>query len=430
MITRPVSVNELDNTSLNLMGIDPFSEMYFRDISIRTQSGNGDKHLSALLDPSSGVLLSRAIAARNGLNQGDNLTLTFGARQVPVVISGLLDSSDTGTNAAFLKGILAGIASAAAAAFFPALTAAATLPITLMHRSAAESALKKHIPQLTIAGSLILGAAVFILMKPDVHPGYDFAGVFLIFLGAALLSPMAILLMVRTMAIMAKPSAGVLTKMALRNIVRSLSRTSVLIASLMVVTSVYIGIDIMTESFRLSIVDWVDGHIGGGIHVSSSDHLNRSLNPDLLERIQALPAVSAVSAYTVHRIFSRTSGEVHIFSYISDLSKKQWTWTAQGQENVAPLFDQGWIVVSEIFALRNKIHPARGVTVVLETIKGPIPFKIAGIFRDFFMGGGRIIVNRDAMDRFWGHRDITAMQIFLKPKQPIATVMEDIRSFG
>jgi putative ABC transport system permease protein len=597
VITTPVSVNELNNTSLVLMGIDPFSEMYFRDFSIHTQPGNADTQLSRLLEPSSGVLVSRAIATRNGLNQGDRLTLTFGTRQVPVLISGLLDSSDASTNAAFegliladislaqeilgfkesisridlilpdeatagkiqgllpdgtalvktdhqnqvirrlsksfetsltafsmlalfmgifliyntvsfsiaqrqklngtlralgatrmdifygvmvevmayafigsvlgiclgillgkaavlavcstvsdiyfaltvskthiagatiLKGILAGIASAAAAAFFPAMTAATTLPITLMHRSAAESALQKRIPQLTIVGGLIIGAAVLIPTHLDVHPGYDFAGVFLIFLGAALLSPRVILLMVSAMAIMAKPSAGVLTKMALRNIVRSLSRTSVLIASLMVVTSVYIGIDIMTASFRLSIIDWVDGHIGGDIHVSSSDHLNRSLNPGLLEKIQALPSVSGVSAYNIHRIFSRTSGEVHIFSYVSDLSKKQWTWTAQGQENVAALFDQGWIVVSEIFAQRNQIRPARGVTVVLETIKGPRSFKIAGIFRDFFMGGGRVIVNRDAMDQFWGHQDITAMQLFLKPNQPIESVMERIRSF-
>lgn len=598
VIAAPVSVKELNNTSLMLMGIDPFSEMNFRDFSIRTKSGNGDKRLSGLLDPSPGILLSQAIAARNGLKQGDTLTLTFGTRQTQVVISGLLDSSDTAINAAFegliladislaqeilefqdrisridlilpdetmakkvrnilpqgtvlvetdrqnqvirrlsksfetsltafsmlalfmgifliyntvsfsiaqrqklngtlralgatgidifyavmvevmayafvgsflgmclgillgkaavlavcstvsdmyfaltvskthiagatlLKGILAGITSAVAAAFFPALSAAATLPITLMHRSAAESTLKRYIPQLTILGSLIIGAAVLIPMKFDLGPGYDFGGVFLIFLGAALLSPMVIQLMVKTIEITAKPAAGILTKMALRNIVRSLSRTSVLIASLMVVTSVYIGIDIMTGSFRLSIIDWVNGHIGGDIHVSSSDHLNRSLSPALLEKIQALPSVAGVSAYNIHRIFSRTSGEVHIFSYLSDLTKKQWTWTAEGQEEIDTLLDKGWIVVSEIFAQRNQIQPTRGVTVVLETVNGPKSFKIAGIFRDFFMGGGRIIVNRESMGRFWNHDDITAIQVFLKPKQPIAPVMADIRSFA
>lgn len=597
VITSPVSVKELNNTSLMLMGIDPFSEMDFRNFSIRTTPGVGEKSLAGLLDPSPGILLSQVLAARYGLSPGDPLTLTFGTRQARVLISGLLDSDDAGTNAVFegliladislaqeilgfqdsisridlilsdetmatkvrsllpqgtvlvetgrqnqvirrlsksfetsltafsmlalfmgifliynavsfsiaqrqklngtlralgatrvdifyavmvevmayaligsfigvylgillgkaavlavcstvsdmyfvltvskthiagatlLKGVLAGIISAVTAAFFPALTAAGTLPITLMHRSSAESALKRHIPQLTILGCLIICAAVLTLMGFNVRPGYDFGCVFLIFLGAALLSPMVILLMVRAMEITAKPSAGILTKMALRNIVRSLSRTSVLIASLMVVTSVYIGIDIMTGSFRLSIIDWVDGHIGGDIHVSSSDHLNRSLRPALLEEIQALPSVSAVSAYNLHRIFSRTSGEVHIFSYLSDFSKKKWTWTDSGQEKIDSLLEQGWIVVSEIFAQRNQIQPARGVTVVLETVDGPKSFKIAGIFRDFFMGGGRIIVNRESMQRFWNHEDITAMQVFLKPNQPIEPVMSSIRLF-
>jgi putative ABC transport system permease protein len=325
----------------------------------------------------------------------------------------------------------AGILSSFAAAIFPATTAAKTLPITLLQRSAAESTLKRYLPLLTLFGCLIICGAVAALIYSNVHPGVDFLGVFMIFFGAALLAPMVILFSIRGLLFLVQGKASVIVKMAARNIARSLSRTSVLIASLMVVTSVYIGIDIMTTSFRFSIVDWVTGNIGGDIHVSSSDTLNRALKPELLKNIQDMPEVAAISAYNIHRIFSRTSGEVHIFSYIRDLSTKTWSWTVADEADMPSLLDQGWIFVSEIFADRNHIKPKQGAKVFLETLQGPVSFKIAGIFRDFFMGGGRVVVSRESMQQFWGYGDITAMQVFLHPDEaikPIKPVMEKIRS--
>ncbi len=111
-ITTNVSVKELNDASLTMMGIDPFSETQFREFSVRAQPGNGNKSLTNLLDTSSGVLIAQKIADENGLKQGDFLTLTFGSRQIKTVISGLLDSKDAGTNISFEGLILTDIAMA------------------------------------------------------------------------------------------------------------------------------------------------------------------------------------------------------------------------------------------------------------------------------------------------------------------------------
>lgn len=333
------------------------------------------------------------------------------------------------TPATLLKGLAAGIISSFMASVLPATTAAQTLPINLMQRSAGETALKKYLPWITLAGILILGLSIMILFFFTHAPGLDFVSVFLMFAGSALVAPWVILVLIRGFGVLVSPFGGVMARMALGNIRRSLSQTSVLIASLMVVTSVYIGIDIMTSSFRFSIIDWVDGNIGGDIHVSSVDTLNRALPPDLLVKIQAMPQVAGVSAYNIHPIFSRTTGEVHIFSYITDLSNKKWSWTAVEEVRLPPLLDQGWIFVSEIFAHANQIESQNGAQVVLETLKGPVTFQIAGIFRDFFMGGGRIIVGRKTMQEFWGHEDVTALQVFLHNSKDAGPVMEKIRLY-
>jgi len=267
--------------------------------------------------------------------------------------------------------------------------------------------------------------------------GLIFTGVFMVFAGSSLIAPCLITGLITGLArfmakltrLVEKKGMGpswIMARMAVMNIRRSLSRTSVLIASLMVVISVYLGIDTMTRSFRQSVIDWVDGNIGGDIHLSSTDELNPALDKRLLEQIKTLDKVEAVSAYNIHKRFSSRSGEVHIFSYIEDLSSKEWAWLSpragQGDKNrVDTLLDEGGILVSEIFARRHDLLPASGAApppgagVDLETLEGIKSFPVIGIFRDFFMGGGRVIVSRKSMARYWGKDDITAIQVFLRP---------------
>ena len=76
--------------------------------------------------------------------------------------------------------------------------------------------------------------------------------------------------------------------------------------------------------------------------------------------------------------------------------------------------------MSEIFARQNGLVPEsaaqdRGLTVTMDTLDGPRIFRVAGIFRDFFMGGGRAVVSRETMKTLWGKDEITAMQVFLSP---------------
>jgi putative ABC transport system permease protein len=342
-----------------------------------------------------------------------------------------------------LKGAIVGILAAVGSSLMPAVNAANTRPVTLMQRSASESSLTGMLPGLTLGG-LVAGAAALIIFNwPGASINLVFAGVFLVFTGGSLLAPLLVALLTRGTDAALRLIPGrfrLMSGMAMRNVRRSLSRTSVLIASLMVVVSVYIGIDTMTRSFRLSIVHWVDGHIGGDVHVESLDALNRSLDKTLPDKISAIPGVRDISAYNIHRVFSAASGEVHIFSYLRDLSEKEWTWRSPGVENngdVDRMLNEGWIIVSEIFARQNGFSPKSDgeIIVTMDTLQGPQNFRVAGIFRDFFMGGGRVVVSRSIMKTFWGHDDITAMQIFVRGTSPegkeavISRVMQKLRSF-
>ena len=354
------------------------------------------------------------------------------------------------TAATLAKGAAVGLGAALASSLAPAVNAARTLPVTLMQSSSIESRLSRFVPALASAGLALTAGALFLFSLKRGGMGVIFSGVFMIFSGASLLAPALILLLARALNRLASALARrsrsrggchwTMTGMGIRNVIRSLSRTSVLIASLMVVISVYIGIDTMTRSFRQSLITWVDGNIGGDVHVSSLDDRHPALEPDLYDRIRDMEGVAGVAAYNIHRSFSSKSGETHLFSYVRDLSEKEWTWLdpaagsgEAGQINA--LLDRGWIIVSEIFARQNGLGEkgAEGRKVGLDTLEGPRAFRVAGVFRDFFMGGGRAVVSRRDMKRFWGKDEITAMQVFLSPgirdkDAAIAGFMEKIRN--
>ncbi len=322
-----------------------------------------------------------------------------------------------------IKGAGIGLTAAFVSSLAPAINAARTEPVTLMQVSSAASRLDRHLWWLALAGTVCLGTSLVIFLQAGTGINIVFTGVFLVFIGASLLSPAALVLVIKVLGQFTAflPTRGnhpLMAKMAMGNIRRFLSRSSVLIASLMVVISVYIGIDTMTRSFRLSIIDWVDGHIGGDVHISSLDGLNRGLDKEFIYRIGSLERVTGVSAYNIHPVFSPASGKIHVFSYLEDLSEKQWIWTIdEGADNhIKGLLEQGWIIVSEIFAKQHNVKVGPNAIVEMNTIKGPVQFKIAGIFRDFFMGGGRIVVSRKTMEIHWGHKDITSAQIFVLPE--------------
>ncbi|MBG0779654.1 MAG: FtsX-like permease family protein, partial [Desulfotignum balticum] len=272
--------------------------------------------LYAVIGAVSGVVLgilmgTAAVQAVTATVSEMYFTLTVGQTQI--------------SGATLAKGLVAGVLTSLIAGLFPALAAAGTRPVSLMHKSVSEYRFQRMIPGLFLLGLIILTAAGLLMRAGHDHAGYDFSGLFMIFFGAALLTPLIIRLLVRALLAAGSRVLGIMIKMALRNITRSLRQTSVLMASLMVVTSVYIGIGVMTGSFRQSIVQWVDDHIGGHVHVSSADERNPSLDPALVEKISRLPEVAAVSAYNIHPVFSRAAGKVHLFSYQSNQSKNRWS---------------------------------------------------------------------------------------------------------
>ncbi|HMQ30750.1 MAG TPA: ABC transporter permease, partial [Chloroflexaceae bacterium] len=198
--------------------------------------------VGSLLGLALGVLLGRGLV---GL-----VTRTITDLYFVVTVRGL--SVEPGV---LLKGLLLGVGATLAAAAVPALEAPLTPPRTVLRRSSVEDRARRLAPRLALLGLLVLAAGVGALVVPEGAASagagaqqaaplplvLGFVALFAIVIGAALLTPLLTVGLMR----LARPGLGaafgLLGRMAARDVEATLSRTAVAVAALMIAVSVTIG---------------------------------------------------------------------------------------------------------------------------------------------------------------------------------------------
>ncbi|MEZ4836294.1 MAG: FtsX-like permease family protein [Caldilineaceae bacterium] len=156
-----------------------------------------------------------------------------------------------------VKGVVSGLAAALVAALVPAYEATSVPPAGALKRSDVEEKVRAALPWVSGAGVIVFAVGALLLI-PEWNLIITFAGLFGIVIGIALLTPGITFMLMDGMQRLIGRRLGILVRMAPRDIVRSLSRTSVAIAALMVSVSVIIGVGVMIGSFRLTVEQWLD----------------------------------------------------------------------------------------------------------------------------------------------------------------------------
>lgn len=204
------------------------------------------------------------------------------------------------SNLTTAKGLIIGIASALFASSLPALEAMNTTPSLTLQRSTLENKVLQLLPKLAIAWLALTAAGILLLRWQSAGLVAAFAGLFAVLLGAALLTPPLIVSVMRGIAPIGD-SIGVLGRIAPRDILRSLSRTSVAVAALMVSVSVIVGVSIMVGSFRGTVVQWLDQTLQADIYVSppttTANRVLGKVEPAIAESLRTFPGIAKAVTY-------------------------------------------------------------------------------------------------------------------------------------
>src|SRR2546428_4627985 len=171
------------------------------------------------------------------------------------------------------KSVLLGIGATALAALPPALEATAAPPGMVRSRASLESSARRRARRAGWLGLVALAAGAVILAVPG-SIVVGFAGLLVLMVGCALVTPAAALGLLRPLHRVAGAAFGLLGRLATPRIVAALSRTSVAIAALMIDVAAALGVgvrlrtDHADQDFRVAGVFYDYGSSAGVVAMS------------------------------------------------------------------------------------------------------------------------------------------------------------------
>ncbi|HEY3099308.1 MAG TPA: ABC transporter permease [Methylomirabilota bacterium] len=321
------------------------------------------------------------------------------------------------------KSVLLGIGATAVAALPPALEATAAPPRVVMTRASLESNARRRARRAGWLGVVVLAVGALVLAVPG-GIAVGFAGLFVVMVGCALVTPAAALGLLRPLHHVAGALFGLLGRLATRSIVAALSRTSVAMAALMIAVAAAIGVGVMIASFREAVTAWLEGTLRADIYIAAPSLANSrqdaTLDPELVTRLAGTPGVARAS--TSRGVLVRSArGPVQLVALDVDPSRPpRWRFRSGGDAGV---WDGDAVLVSEPYANR---HDVRGV-VRLSTDHGERDFRVAGVFYDYGSSAGVVIMSRRTYEAAWNDRKISGLALEAAPGVDVSALVTAVR---
>ena len=334
-----------------------------------------------------------------------------------------------------LKGLVIGVLAAVVASAVPALEALRTPPQSTLRRSTIESKARKLLPWLVLAWLVLFLSGIGLLFLPTDQLFVAFAGLFAVLFGFALLTPPVTAVMMRMIGPLGSRLFGVLGRMAPRDIVRSLSRTSVAIAALMTAVSVVVGVSIMIGSFRQTVTRWLGDTLQADIYLSpprvtASDN-SGALPEDVVQMAQSFPGVEKAVIARQQDVILPSSGRiVSLVAASGDVSRgsRQFLWMADAQDIVwqQVLSGEG-VLITEPF-LRKEGLTIPPEPIELMTPAGLREFPVVGVYYDYTSDQGLVQIGLKPYQELWQDETISTMGLFLETGLSADEILEKLRA--
>jgi len=318
-----------------------------------------------------------------------------------------------------LKGGLLGVGATLAAAAPPAREAATVPPRAALSRSGLEDKAERAAAVAAAAGLALILLGVLTLVIPTNSLIVSFGSTFLVVLGFALLTPLVTKTLMQAIKPHLQRALGVLGRMAPRDVSKSLSRTAIAVAALMVAMSVTIGISLMITSFRQTVVVWLSDALQGDIVVSGPSVSGLQdvtpVDPKAASIVARHPDVARVDLLRSTTVESPV-GPVDVEAgnspdYGDGLRYR--AADASPRETWDTVLDQQALIVSE--PLANRLDLTLNDALSLYTDEGLRSFPIAGIYYDYASTRGTAIMSLSSYRESWNDDTVTALVVQLRP---------------
>lgn len=330
-----------------------------------------------------------------------------------------------------IKGAALGIFATVITAAFPAWEAASVPPRTALSRANLESKANRVVHWLGIAGSLIILIGLCILAISNNSLLFSFIGTFATIFGFAILTPTFTVWLMSAANQATSRIWGLLGRMAPREVINSISRTSVAVAALMVAIAVTIGVSLMVSSFRFTVETWMNQILHGDIYVSvpgaTVNQPMQAIDPQAITILNNSEGVVRVDLLQ-NAIVDSPVGPIQISANNNpnDGLEQVYLATDYAPSEIWQAVEEGAVLVSEPLANRLDI-PLHNGELSLYTNDGLRDFPVAGIYYDYASSQGNAILSLDIYRQLWGDDQVAAAAIILEPGQDVQAIAEGLK---
>jgi len=364
------------------------------------------------------------------------LPLGYAAAQANVdVVSGtltnlyLLEEISTLELPAWLFGLagVIGVGGALAGAVLPALdmsrrdTRALLSSVTLHKRVGSVSG------RLFVVGLAVMAVSGigYLVWGQDWRPSGFALGIGLL-IGLPLLTPLTVQLVCGRMK-----ARGFGLRYSLKSLGVRLQTTSFAVASLALAVSMMIGITLMIESFRETLVVWVDATIQADIYVSPASWRGKgaesSLDDEIVDLLMASPGVRWADRL---RGFLAYSGDNRIGLAGVDMNPPDGVARfrlLEGDRETAfrEVRNEGAVLVGETLA--RKLDRWTADTLPIYGAEGAIAFPIAGVYYDYSTEGGAAIMDLKTMETHFGPGPVNSVALYLEDGLDVEEAVDGLR---
>jgi len=330
-----------------------------------------------------------------------------------------------------VKGLLMGVLASLLTSSLPAWEAASVPPRYALIRSGLESKSRQSVGWAAAAGAVVIAAALLLFQVPSTSLYLGFSGTLLVVLGAALFSSAAVVLLVNLAGLLTVPLFGLVGRLAPRSLLNSLSRTAVAVAALMVAVSVTIGVSIMIDSFRHTVVIWLDETLQSDVYITAPAFTGATpsapVDPADIQQLYTWPGVRHVDSLRSTTVEGR-QGEVNLSATDNaQVGFERLFYRLNGSPaQVWKNLQAGQVLVSEPLANRLGIHHP-GETIQLSTPQGWRDFPILGIYYDYTSSEGTVLMALPYYRQVWNDPVVTAIGLRLEPGQNADSVVHALQ---
>jgi putative ABC transport system permease protein len=299
----------------------------------------------------------------------------------------------------FALSAVCGLAVAGIGAYFPARRAARLSPAEAMRVIAAGDLEPNHL-LLLLLGCILspIGFVVLVLcVLGRIHIDHAIAGCVLFLLGYIFMIPSFLSRASQFVLNVCRRWFHVEGTLAQKQLLRHRIRTSLTIGILFIAISTGLGMASTILDNIQNVRSWADSALVGDFFIRatmaglSSEHA-ADLPADLVTRIEEIPGIKQVDATRHAQTQLNGLTVIAIARNFQNRERKTFQITSGDHNAIFNGLLEGQVVIGSVLAERGKIKV--GDSVKLDTQKGPVDVKVAGIANDYINAGLTVYMNR------------------------------------